>query len=145
MRQARRTRERQGDCLRPVPPFQPIVTPVSLFEVGVEDVRHADTVDAITGDSWTNFGMLGVVTHVEFTPFPNFLGYPAAIGGRYRNNAFEVLAGNVLGRHVTVARYAAGEFLAKAAVRGVLTRSLPDVKTAPPQLVDCPMVELEPA
>lgn len=94
-------------------PFPPGVIPVSLFEIGVEDVKFADTEDGITGDAWTNFGMLGAVTYVEFTPFPNFLGYPAALGGRYRNGAFEMLAGTVFGSHVTVVRYAAGELKAK--------------------------------
>lgn len=97
----------------PMPPYAPIVSPVSLFEIGVEDVKLVDKVDALSGDSWTNFGMLGAVTRVEYTPFPDFLGYPASIGGRYRNSAFELLAGNVFGSHVTVVRYAAGEFSAR--------------------------------
>jgi hypothetical protein len=92
-----------------------IVQNISRFEIGVEDVKLADTFDPLSGDRWTNFGMLGAVTRWDYSPFPNFLGYPAAIGGRYRNwdGKFDLLAGNVFGSHVTVVRFATGEFLAK--------------------------------
>jgi hypothetical protein len=92
----------------PQPAGDPIVIPVSLFAIGVEDAKLAHT-----EDDWTNFGFLGAVTNVEFTPFPDFTGYPAALGGRYRDGEFEMLAGNVFGSHVTVVRHAEGEFAAR--------------------------------